>query len=156
MGDSQAPERSYDSVTTTHEEIRRWVRQRGGRPVSEKSTGSERRLAFRFPGDDATDGRQLEWSEFFDRFDGRDLAFAYTTEDDSETTAAACALVDTEGDEEIETGTTPPERERRDAVERVDERRVEHEVEHVSEPRERTARDQENEDNHRDEPPFYS
>ena len=74
--------RSKSKVTTDHDEIRRWVEERGGRPAVVKSTrgkGDEQGiLHIDFPG--FTGEGALEptsWEEFFKQFDHEGLAFVY-------------------------------------------------------------------------------
>jgi hypothetical protein len=69
-------------TTTDHEEIRRWVREHGGRPVSVK--GTERRgeqagiLRVNFPGSPADESfKTIGWDTFFDKFEASQLAFVY-------------------------------------------------------------------------------
>ena len=73
----------HDSKTTTdHDEIRRWVEQRGGRPATVKGTegsGEEAGvLRIDFPGrgeEQRLD--EISWEEFFDKFEKEKLAFLY-------------------------------------------------------------------------------
>jgi hypothetical protein len=74
-----------ESITTTdHEEIRRWVEKRGGRPARVRETGSDGDpgvLRIDFPGrgeDDALE--QMSWEDWFDAFDENELAFLYQEE----------------------------------------------------------------------------
>lgn len=73
-------------TTTDHEEIKRWVEQRGGHPATVKATeqGDEPGiLRIDFP--DYSGGDTLErigWDEFFEKFDNEDLAFLYQDEID--------------------------------------------------------------------------
>ena len=76
---------SEAKTTTDHAAIRRWVEERGGRPVSVE--GTERRgehagvLRIDFPGRGAEDGlTELSWEEFFDKFEKERLAFLYQEE----------------------------------------------------------------------------
>ena len=80
-----------DSRTTTdHDEIRRWVEERGGRPSRVKGTGSgddAGLLRIDYPGrgdDEALE--EISWEDFFDAFEENDLAFLYqeATKDGSE------------------------------------------------------------------------
>ncbi len=65
--------------TTDHDEIRRWVEERDGRPATVRGTaerGEEAgllRIKFR----DDQDLEEIEWEEFFDKFDEEKLAFLY-------------------------------------------------------------------------------
>ncbi len=65
--------------TTDHDEIRRWVEERDGRPATVRGTaerGEEAgllRIKFR----DDEDLEEIEWKEFFDKFDEEKLAFLY-------------------------------------------------------------------------------
>ena len=73
---------STESKTTTnHDEIRRWVEERGGHPA--RVIGTEREdspglLRIDYPG--FSGGESLEaitWDEFFKGFDENNLAFLY-------------------------------------------------------------------------------
>jgi hypothetical protein len=66
------------ATTTNHDEIRRWVEARNGRPAVVKGTeGADGegllRVEFRH-GDKLED---IDWDEFFRTFDDRELAFLY-------------------------------------------------------------------------------
>jgi hypothetical protein len=71
-------------TTTDHEEIRRWVEERGGHPATVKNTaedGEPGLLRIDFPG--YSGGQSLEeisWDEFFQKFDEKNLAFLYQEE----------------------------------------------------------------------------
>jgi hypothetical protein len=71
-------------TTTNHDEIRRWVEERGGRPARVKGTGSDGDpgvLRIDYPGrgdDEALE--PISWEEFFDKFEDSDLAFLYQEE----------------------------------------------------------------------------
>jgi hypothetical protein len=76
---------SEAKTTTDHETIRRWVEERGGRPVSVQ--GTERKgedagiLRIDFPGRGTDEGfTELSWDEFFQKFDREQLAFLYQEE----------------------------------------------------------------------------
>ncbi len=68
-------------TTTDHDEIRRWVEEHGGRPVSVKGTASGDEagvLRIDFPG--GAGEEQLEpitWDEWFAKFEDSKLAFLY-------------------------------------------------------------------------------
>ncbi|MBW3551302.1 MAG: hypothetical protein KY442_10980 [Proteobacteria bacterium] len=68
--------------TTDHQEIRRWVEAREGRPATVKGTEDEDdaagllRIAFR----DDVSLQTLGWDEFFEKFEDEDLAFLYQEE----------------------------------------------------------------------------
>jgi hypothetical protein len=68
-------------VTIDHEEIRRWVEERQGRPATVKATGSSEEpgvLRIDFPGGVGEESLQpISWEDFFDKFDENDLAFVY-------------------------------------------------------------------------------
>jgi hypothetical protein len=73
-------------VTTNHEEIRKWVEARGGKPARVKGTGDENdpgllRIDFEEPGG-ARDERlePISWDEWFRKFDENKLAFLYQEE----------------------------------------------------------------------------
>ena len=77
-------------TTTNHDEIRKWVEARGGRPACVKTTGSKNDiglLRIDYPGRGDDDKLQpIEWDEFFQKFDKEKLAFLYqeTTADGKE------------------------------------------------------------------------
>ena len=72
---------SHESKTTTnHDEIRRWVEERGGHPAQVK--GTEKRgsalLRIDYPGYSGEDTlEQISWEDFFEIFDENNLAFLY-------------------------------------------------------------------------------
>lgn len=71
-------------TTTNHDEIRRWVEQRGGRPARVGESGSNGdpgilRIDYPgFSGDDTLE--EISWDEWFDAFDENELAFLYQEE----------------------------------------------------------------------------
>lgn len=72
------------SVTTDHEEIRRWVEDRGGSPACVKGTGGKGdvgMLRIDFPGYSGEDSLQaIDWDAWFEAFDANDLAFLHQDE----------------------------------------------------------------------------
>jgi hypothetical protein len=65
--------------TTDHDEIRKWVEARGGRPAAVERTHSEGeggllRIDF---GEKEPELEEISWEEFFRTFDERKLAFLY-------------------------------------------------------------------------------
>jgi hypothetical protein len=68
-------------VTVDHEEIRRWVEERQGRPAAVKDAASSADpgiLRIDFPGGvGAEDLEFISWEDFFDKFDENELAFVY-------------------------------------------------------------------------------
>jgi hypothetical protein len=72
--------------TTNHEEIRKWVEERGGHPARVKGTADEDGGVLRidYPGYSGEGTlEEITWDEFFQTFDDRDLAFLYQDESDS-------------------------------------------------------------------------
>ena len=72
------------STTTDHDEIRRWVEARGGRPARVRKTGSGGdpgilRIDFPGRGDDER-LEPMDWNEWFEAFDDNNLAFVYQEE----------------------------------------------------------------------------
>lgn len=67
--------------TTDHEEIRKWVEERGGQPASVKGTGGKDEpgiLRIDFPGYGEDDDLEpISWDEFFEKFDEKNLKFLY-------------------------------------------------------------------------------
>lgn len=74
----------HTRTTTDHEEIRRWVEERGGHPASVK--GAERGgeagiLRINFPGTPADEAlEEIDWDSFFAKFEESKLAFVYQEE----------------------------------------------------------------------------
>jgi len=70
--------------TTDHDEIRRWVEERGGRPatVARTHSGDEAGvLRIDFPGRGADEKlEEISWEEFFQKFDESGLAFLHQDE----------------------------------------------------------------------------
>jgi hypothetical protein len=68
-------------MTTDHEEIRRWVEERGGHPAEVESTerdGDVGIIRIDFPGYSGEGTlKPISWEEWFDKFDRSNLAFTY-------------------------------------------------------------------------------
>src|SRR3712207_3575160 len=79
-----ATESSESKVTTDHDEIRRWVEERGGHPARVKDTESKNspgllRIDYAgFSGGDSLEA--ISWDEFFEGFEKNGLAFLYQEE----------------------------------------------------------------------------
>jgi hypothetical protein len=72
-------------TTTDHDEIRRWVESRGGRPAHVAETGEAGdagvlRIDFADPDDRL---EELSWDDWFEAFEESKLAFLYQEEGDS-------------------------------------------------------------------------
>lgn len=66
-----------EAVTTTdHNEIRRWVEARKGRPARVKTSGEGGVLRIDF-GEAEENLEEIGWDEFFQIFDDNDLAFLH-------------------------------------------------------------------------------
>lgn len=81
---------SSATPTTDHNEIRKWVEERGGHPAVVAATaendrpGAMLRIDFDDPGGEDDEGlRRIEWDEFFKIFDNNDLAFLRQEEGES-------------------------------------------------------------------------
>lgn len=68
--------------TTNHEEIRRWVEERGGKPARVKRTrGTGYLLRINFPGySGQTAMEDISWEDFFIEFEKSNLAFLFQPE----------------------------------------------------------------------------
>ncbi|MGE5436918.1 MAG: hypothetical protein ACM3O3_06785 [Syntrophothermus sp.] len=70
--------------TTNHDEIKKWVEERNGKPSTVKSTnkkGDAGILRINFPGYSGEDTlEEISWDEFFKKFDEEKLAFLYQDE----------------------------------------------------------------------------
>jgi len=75
---------SKTSTTTDHDEIRRWVEEHDGRPVTVRGTegGDEAGvLRIDFPGGAGSDDLEpIAWDEWFEKFEENGLAFLYQEE----------------------------------------------------------------------------
>jgi hypothetical protein len=73
--------------TTDHDDIRKWVEERGGHPARVKGTSSDDSpgiLRIDYPGFSGEDTlEEITWDQFFEAFEDNDLAFLYQDEDDS-------------------------------------------------------------------------
>ena len=79
MAKAKQAEESYESKTTTdHEEIRRWVEERGGHPARVEGTNLLRIDYPGFSGEDTLE--EISWDELFQIFDKNKLAFLYQEE----------------------------------------------------------------------------
>ncbi len=152
MSGSTSESQAYDAVTQNHDEIRRWVRQHGGQPALASDESDDQRLTVQFPDSDG-DSEAISWDEFFDRFEDSPLAFAYASESSDGSLDSRYRFVaeDADLDELDETGNPADEGRRGGAS-----RETDHDMDERSEIRENAARESENVDNHRDEPPFES
>lgn len=76
-----AARRSSGTVTTNHDEIRRWVESNGGCPARVKGTGRGKDpgvLRIDYPGFSGVESlEQMPWDKWFDAFDKSDLAMVY-------------------------------------------------------------------------------
>lgn len=152
MQDADPP---YDRVISDHQAVKRWVRQRGGRPAIRDDTRTER-LAIEFPGEDAGELVRIDWAEFFAHFEMQGLALACDDDAGPEASEVGYALVDRERDDlgtsesESSSASGPKARQRDEPPDR------DHEDEQQAEKRYREAASEANADAHRDEPPFQS
>jgi len=86
-GGRHSPAKSADSqskplsrTTTDHDEIRKWAEERGGQPACVRGTGGKGdvgMLRLDFPGYSEDQLQPIEWDEFFEKFDERELALVY-------------------------------------------------------------------------------
>ncbi len=70
-------------TTTAHEEIRRWVEERGGHPARVKGTDESGSgvLVIDYPGYTGEETlEKISWEEFFQAFEENNLAFLYQDE----------------------------------------------------------------------------
>jgi hypothetical protein len=71
---------SSSDTTTDHDEIRKWVEERKGKPARVKGTGNKTDkgvLRIDFPDGEEENLEQISWEDFFDKFDKEKLAFLY-------------------------------------------------------------------------------
>ena len=83
---------SESKTTTNHDEIRRWVEERGGSPARVKETDL---LRIDYPGFNGEDTlEKISWEEFFVSFDENKLAFLYQDKLESGETSRFSKLID--------------------------------------------------------------
>ena len=83
---------SDSKVTTNHDEIRRWVEERGGHPARVKDTEV---LRVDYPGYSGEETlEQISWEEFFAKFDESKLAFLYQDKLESGEVSRFSKLID--------------------------------------------------------------
>ena len=74
-------QQAQSKTTTNHDEIRRWVEERGGHPAHVKQSardGDVGILRIDFPGYSGEDTlEEISWEQFFEKFDAEKLAFLY-------------------------------------------------------------------------------
>jgi hypothetical protein len=73
------PIMSQGQTTTDHEKIRKWVKERGGRPSTVTETEEDGHAGIlRIDFGPKEEGlEEIEWDEFFRKFDEAELAFLY-------------------------------------------------------------------------------
>lgn len=75
---------STSTITTNHDEIRRWAEQRGGKPAAVKGTAQGEDpgiIRIDFPGYSGGDNlKEITWDEFFEKFEDGNLALVYQEE----------------------------------------------------------------------------
>lgn len=89
---------SSATTTTNHDEIRKWIEERDGRPAKVKGTESRDgegilRVDFRDPDDKL---EPISWEEFFETFEDRKLAFLHQDQK-GKGTSRFCKFVRREG-----------------------------------------------------------
>ncbi len=71
-------------TTINHDEIKKWVEERNGKPSTVKATKDKNEtgiLRIDFPGYSGEDTlKEITWDEFFEKFDRAKLAFLYQDE----------------------------------------------------------------------------
>jgi hypothetical protein len=91
-------------VTTDHEEIQRWVEERGGHPARVKGTEGKQGiglLRIDYPGFSGEDTlKVISWEEFFTAFEDNNLAFLYQEEKKDGSESRFSKLIDRDSVEE--------------------------------------------------------
>jgi hypothetical protein len=92
---------SEAKTTTNHDEIRRWVEDRGGRPARVKETGRDGdpgilRIDYPGRGDDES-LEEISWDDWFEWFDRNELAFLYQEETSGGSESRFSKLVSRDG-----------------------------------------------------------
>jgi hypothetical protein len=89
-------------VTTAHNEIRKWVEARGGRPARVKATAGDGSGVLRidYPGYAGEDTLEtITWNEFFEGFEENNLAFLYQEETKAGDKSRFSKLIDRDTEE---------------------------------------------------------
>ena len=72
---------SGSQTTTDHDEIKKWIEERGGKPARVMGTGEKDdpgMLRINFPGYGGKNTlKDITWEEFFDKFEEKQLAFLF-------------------------------------------------------------------------------
>jgi hypothetical protein len=90
---------SSSKATIDHDEIRKWVEARGGKPASIEGTAKRGEdaglLRIDFPSG-ASDPplNEVSWDDFFEKFDEADLAFLYQDQKADGDASYFCKFVD--------------------------------------------------------------
>jgi hypothetical protein len=84
--------------TTDHEEIRKWVESRGGKPASVAGTAKGKEeaglLRIDFPGGASNPPLEpISWEDFFEKFDNEKLALIYQEEKADGEASTFCKFV---------------------------------------------------------------
>ncbi len=83
---------SESKTTTNHDEIRRWVEERGGHPARVNGTDL---LRIDYPGYSGEENlEKIAWEDFFTSFDQNKLAFLYQDELEGGETSRFSKLID--------------------------------------------------------------
>ena len=89
---------SESKTTTNHDEIRRWVEERGGFPARVKETDKQGKggvLRIDYPGFAGEERlEKISWEEFFAALDQNKLAFLYQNQLESGETSRFSKLID--------------------------------------------------------------
>jgi hypothetical protein len=91
---------SDSKITTDHNQIRKWVEDRGGHPAKVKGTGRTGEtggglLRIDYPGYSGEDElEEITWEQFFDQFEKAGLAFLYQDKLESGQTSRFSKLID--------------------------------------------------------------
>lgn len=88
-------------TTTDHDEIRKWAEKRGGRPATVAAThqGDDAGI-LRIEFDEGREGEgleQIDWNEFFEKFEESRLAFLHQDETKDGTTSRFFKFVRRDG-----------------------------------------------------------
>ena len=78
---AKAKAQASSNTTTDHDQIRKWVEERGGHPAKVKGTEkgkSSGLLRIDYPGYSGENRlEEISWEEFFEGFEENELAFLY-------------------------------------------------------------------------------
>lgn len=95
------PKTSQSKITIDHEEIKKWVEERNGKPAKVKDSEDGSLLQFAFD-EDEVDLELISWEQFFKIFEDNNLALFYQEQTQSGRISNFFKFINRDLDEEVE------------------------------------------------------